>query len=144
MMNSKKIYMIIGATKHGKTTFINKTLGTNLRAEFNGGKSVTIEVFPIEVTNNKIFGECLILDTPGMPDTERSDKTVANEIITGLLKHKANNQIELDGIIFIQRFGEAFNLTQYNTLLNNLSTVFKPANMMLIVAKTNSSDEDER
>lgn len=103
----EKLYMIVGVTKHGKTTFLNKTLGTNLRADFNDGKSVTVEVTPISVTNNCIFSNSVIFDTPGLPDSSRQDGEVANQIIQGLLKYKTHGALDLHGIIFIQRLGSS-------------------------------------
>lgn len=108
-------------------------MGTNLRAEFNDGKSVTVEVTPIRVTNNCIFGNSVIFDTPGLPDTSRQDGEVANQIIQGLLKYKAHGALDLHGIIFIQRLGKFFNLSQYNSLLGSLSSEFKIENFLLVV-----------
>ena len=66
------------------------------------------------------------------------------EIIQGLLKYKAHGALDLHGIIFIQRLGEFFNLSQYNSLLGSLSGEFKMENFLLVISKVNSCDPDEQ
>jgi hypothetical protein len=142
-MDEIKNYIIIGVSKSGKTTFLNHTLGTDFPAGFNSGKSVTKEVIPIKASRHKIFDNALILDTPGLPDSDRDDRVVANEIIKGLLLTQKQGISKIHGILFILKIGELFSLPQYSQLFKSMSNSFCLDNICVLFTRSNSIDEDE-
>ncbi|KAJ4375938.1 hypothetical protein N0V83_001217 [Neocucurbitaria cava] len=90
----------MGITGSGKSTFISKLVGDEVRVGHQL-QSCTAEVFPYAFMyspQQRVY----LLDTPGFDDTNRSDTDVLKDVATFLSRMYAGN-IKLAGIIYLHR-----------------------------------------
>ncbi|KAF9259859.1 hypothetical protein L218DRAFT_947309 [Marasmius fiardii PR-910] len=92
--------MLVGGTGTGKTTFINVASGGNFSVG-NGLQSCTRDVAeapPFLLDDRKV----ILVDTPGLDDTTRSDGDILSDIANYLVKLHTEH-ISLSGILYLHR-----------------------------------------
>jgi GTPase SAR1 family protein len=100
--SDKPVYIVIGDSGVGKTTFVRYILGDevgDVLKENPGGVSVTEGANLYECT--KFEPKFLVIDTQGTNDTKCSDNNaILKEILFGILTIK-NFPLEVNGIIYL-------------------------------------------
>ncbi|KAG7090236.1 hypothetical protein E1B28_011836 [Marasmius oreades] len=96
--------MLVGGTGTGKTTFINKASGGSLSVG-KGLQSCThdvAETLPFLLDDDR---EVILVDTPGLDDTTRSDNEILS-VIADYLTNIYSDKTVLSGILYLHRIND--------------------------------------
>ncbi|KAF5013317.1 hypothetical protein FDECE_667 [Fusarium decemcellulare] len=139
--NGMNMIVLVGVTGAGKSYFINRLVRKEVVPEGEKLSSCTpqCQMIPVEIGNPKL----LLIDTPGLDDTERTDADILNEIARVLAAQYALG-FELKGVIYVHR------ITDIRYSGSNVKTfeIFKRicgedalTNVLLITSRWSEVDE---
>ncbi|EEP82769.1 predicted protein [Uncinocarpus reesii 1704] len=100
--SNESVIALFGMTGTGKTSFINKLTGANMRVGHNL-HSMTSEIEQVQVKIGDIT--VTLVDTPGFDDTTRSDTEILT-LIASWLKASYDENTKLTGMIYLHRISD--------------------------------------
>ncbi|KAG6374164.1 P-loop containing nucleoside triphosphate hydrolase protein [Boletus reticuloceps] len=134
------VIAVMGITRAGKSSFINKAAGRTEIAITNDLESQTRAVQPVRCLHSDGRRNVVLVDTPGFDDTYLSDAEIL-KIIAHWLKETYQNNIKLSGLLYLHRITD---VRMAGTPLRHLS-VFKELcgenNLKNVVLVTTMWDE---
>ena len=143
-------FILVGKTGTGKTTILNALFNKIVGKVEKTAKSVTkiSSIYYYKLKNGNVI---TLIDTPGLGDTERTEKENIDQIhLEGITKAISDENIHIKGILFLTNFqNERFDADEQEALLN-YNTVFPLKNFWksLVVVYTHfysdpNEDKDE-
>lgn len=143
-------FILVGKTGTGKTTILNAIFNKVVGIAKNTGVSVTkiSSIYYYKLKNGNFI---TLIDTPGLGDTERTEKENIDQIhLDGITKAISDENIHIKGILFLVNFqNKRFDADEQEALLN-YNTLFPLKNFWksFVVVYTHfysdpNEDEDE-
>ncbi|KAG6918307.1 hypothetical protein DXG01_015399 [Tephrocybe rancida] len=101
------IYLVLGQTGAGKSTFLNHALGRQAASVGHGLDAHTSTIDPFLLTSgNPDMGRVFLVDTPGFNDTWDSDRAIVKRILDWL-QTSCQPTTKFGGIIYLYEISQS-------------------------------------
>ncbi|KAG6810043.1 hypothetical protein H0H92_013605 [Tricholoma furcatifolium] len=101
------IYLVLGQTGAGKSSFINHAIGREMASVGHSLDAHTSTIDPFVLTSSSpSSGRVFLVDTPGFNDTWDSDRTIVKRILDWL-QNSCHPNTRFGGIVYLHEISQA-------------------------------------